>query len=128
MSGRPGEAPATIGSIPGNLTRGTFNATRYGPALATIDRQAAPWVPTAAHLAGLEPSGRARVQGTLAAYDFRVAESELLIKAATVCDRLAELRHARKACGPKERRGLDRQEQAWQKSLMAWWLSLTVRM
>src|SRR5262245_54919907 len=116
MAGRPGRSGGHNKIDPRmHAIRGTFNPTRHGPALAALETSAAPWEPTRAQLAALGDDGRAFVARVRATYELSVMEGELLLEAAVVTDRLAQIRRTRKSADVKTRLALDKCEQLWLK-------------
>jgi len=127
MPGRPGRSGGQNRIDPReHLLRGTFNATRHGPALAALEAAAAPWEPTRPQLAALGEDGRAFIARVRATYELSVMEGELLLEAAVVTDRLAQIRRTRKSADVKTRLALDKCEQLWLKQLTALLLAVRV--
>jgi len=127
MAGRPGRSGGHNRIDPReHLLRGTFNPTRHGPALAALEAAAAPWAPTRAQLAALGAAGRAFLARVRASYELSTWEGELLLEAAVVTDRLAQVRRVRVRADVKTCLALDKSEQLWVKQLTALLLALRV--
>jgi hypothetical protein len=110
MAGKPGRTAPN--RIPDQVhwLRGTFRKDRH---TLPSSSKTAEWTPTEAQLAAVGQAGRAFVARVLAEYVFTPMEGELVLEAAQVCDRLAQIRQARGDADVALRLKLDRVEQGW---------------
>jgi hypothetical protein len=125
MAGRPGRGGQNRIDVHTHLLRGTFRRERHQ---AALDAQAPVWIPTTEQLAALGPAGRTLIDRLRTHFELNAWEGELVIEAAVISDRLAEIRILR-AADPdvKTRLVLDKTEQNWSKQLANLLLALRVR-
>ena len=115
MAGRPGRSGGHNRlSVEAHLLRGTFNPSRHARPASTGPA----WVPVPAALERLGPDGRDFIGRMTATYEFSGVEGEMVMEAATMVDRLSEVRARRDTYPADEVAVSDKLEMRWQKAFV----------